>query len=342
MTKKQHYMTYAERLKLEVLYNNAKWPVSRIAATLGFCRQTIYNELKLGAYQHTVEWWDETRYSADKAQQLHEYAQTGKGRPEKIGNDHHTAEYIEKKVLDEHFSPAAALAAARQEGCMTVISVGTLYNYIRKRLFLRLREKDLPNKGARKKKRPEEPKRIAHPALPSIENRPKEINERSERGHWEMDLIVGCKGSRPVLLTLTERQTRREIIRKVPDRRAITIRTAIDQIEQLTPDFRLQFKTITTDNGSEFLQYEELRKSIHGGTRFEVYYCHPFAAWEKGSNENHNRMIRRFFPKGTDFTEIDEARIADVQDWMNNYPRKILNWMTPNQMCNTIAAAAAS
>lgn len=343
MTKKQHYMTYAERLKLEALHNSAKWSVARIAATLGFCRQTIYNELKLGAYQHTVEWWEETRYSADKAQQLHAYAQTGKGRPEKIGHDHKTAAFLEEMILKERYSPAAALAAAKEAGCSTIISIGTLYNYIYKGMFQNITRKDLWEASKRKRKKAPEEKRIAHPALPSIEDRPKEINERTERGHWEMDLIIGCKGSRAVLLTLTERMTRKEINRKLPDRKALTIRQALNKIEDQTPDFKLQFKTITTDNGSEFLQYEEIKKSTSGkGSRFEVYYCHSFAAWEKGSNENHNRMIRRFFPKGTDFTEIDEARIAAVQDWMNNYPRKILNWKTPNQMCNTIAAAAAS
>ena len=86
MTKKQHYMTRDERSQLEALLK-AKVQVSRIARQLGFCRQTIYNEMKRGAYVHTCDYWDEKRYSADKAQQLHKYNQTAKGRPLKIGND---------------------------------------------------------------------------------------------------------------------------------------------------------------------------------------------------------------------------------------------------------------
>ena len=93
--------------------------------------------------------------------------------------------------------------------------------------------------------------------------------------------------------------------------------------------FRVKFQTITTDNGPEFLEYNLLIQSIYGGQRFQVYYCHSYSAWEKGSNENHNRMIRRFFPKGTDFTRITKKQIQAVEDWMNHYPRKILNWYAP-------------
>ena len=98
MTKKQHYMTREERYKLEAL-QEAKIPVARIAEQLGFCRQTIYNEIERGKYIHTCEWWDEERYSADKAQQVHDYNQTAKGRPLKIGSDQEYADYLERKML---------------------------------------------------------------------------------------------------------------------------------------------------------------------------------------------------------------------------------------------------
>ena len=95
---------------------------------------------------------------------------------------------------------------------------------------------------------------------------------------------------------------------------------------------RDRFKTITTDNGSEFLEYTELIQSIHGGQRFGLYYCHSYAAWEKGSNENLNRMVRRWFPKGTDFSRVTKAEIADFQDWISHYPRKILGWKSPAEL----------
>jgi len=107
------------------------------------------------------------------------------------------------------------------------------------------------------------------------------------------------------------------------------VRKVFDKLERTMPDFYQRFKTITTDNGPEFLEHDLLVKSVLGGKRFTVYYCHSCAAWEKGSNEVHNRMIRRWFPKGTDFSKVSKAKILRVQDWMNHYPRKILGWKTP-------------
>ena len=173
MTKKQHYMTEHERYKLES-YLEAGRGVSWIARKLGFCRQTIYNEIKRGAYLHTVRWWDEVRYSADKGQKIHRYNQTAKGRPLKIGTDRTYADFLERKMLGvqdngkvdrrKRYSPAAALELARREGFETSVSVGTLYNYIDKRVFLNLSNKDLWEKGKPKKQGYRPVRRVAHPA----------------------------------------------------------------------------------------------------------------------------------------------------------------------------------
>lgn len=330
MTKKQHYMTEQERYQLEA-YRRAGKGVSWIAREMSFCRQTIYNELRRGEYDHERNGFLQKRYSADKGQQIHRRNQEAKGRPLKIGHERAYADFLEEMVLEHRYSPAAALAAARGAGFTCSISVGTFYNYITQGVFYALTNNHLWEKPTRKTRKKQEP-RVAHPKLPSIEERPQRINDRSERGHWEMDLIVGCSGSRAVLLTMTERVTREEIIIKLPDRRAVTIRRAIDRLERNTPGFRTKFRSISTDNGPEFLEYDLLRQSVRGGTRFEVYYCHSYAAWEKGSNENHNRMIRRWFPKGTNFEKVTKKQVAAIQDWMNGYPRKILDWKTPLEM----------
>ena len=328
--RKQHYMTEQERHQLEAMRRN-KIPVREIARQLGFCERTIYYELRRGSYMHTCDFWDEKRYSAQKGQQTHNYNQTAKGRPLKIGCDHTYATYIEHKIIVDRYSPAAALAAAKRYNFQTHICVSTLYSYINKRVFLTLTNKHLWDKRRKKQKKDDTEKRIAHPKLPSIENRPAYIGQRSERGHWEMDLIIGKAETNHVLLTLTERYSRQELIFKLPNRKAATIRGVFDRLERRYSDFPERFKSLTTDNGSEFMEYEKLCRSIHGGSRFQVWYCHSYSAWEKGSVENHNRMIRRFFPKGTDFSKISKKRIAAVQDWMNNYPRKILQWQTPNE-----------
>lgn len=340
MRKGQHYMTRDERCQLEAL-RSAKIPVTQIARQLGFCRQTIYNELSRGAYVHTCDYWDEVRYSADKGQQIHDGRQSAKGPPLKIGKDRAYADFLEKKMLGvqkngktdkrKRYSPAAALAAARVEGFHTSVCTSTLYSYIKKQVFLRLTTKDLWEKGRRKKRRYGKVRRIAHPILPSITNRPEEVSRRSEPGHWEMDLVVSCSKGKGALLTLTERTSREELLFKMPDKRAVTVRAVFDKLEKnMGRDlFRKKFRSITTDNGPEFLEYEQLINSIFGGKRFDIWYCHSYAAWEKGTNENHNRMIRRWFPKGTDFSKVKSGEIAALQNWMNGYPRKVLGWKTP-------------
>lgn len=277
---------------------------------------------------------DTIEYSADKAQQIHDYNQTAKGRPLKIGADRAYADFLEYKILTDRYSPAAALAAARRDGYQTSVCISTLYSYIDKGIFLHLTNKALWVKGQKKKRSYEPVCRIPHPLLPNINSRPAEIMQRNEYGHWEMDLIVGKEETPAVLLTLTERKSRQELIFKLPNRKAATIRGVFDQMEKRMGKraFRAKFQTITTDNGPEFLEYKKLIQSIHGGERFKVYYCHSYSAWEKGTNENHNRMIRRFFPKGTDFTRVTKKQIQQIQDWMNNYPRKILEWKTPKDL----------
>lgn len=325
-----HYMTKEERIILQTLLDEKK-SVSYIARKLDCCRQTVYNEIRRGQYLHNYGYYDKLRYSADKGQQIHDYNQTAKGRPLKIGSDHAFAAYIEHKIIVDRYSPAAALAAARKYPFATRICVSTLYSYIDKKVFYQLGNRHLWEKWKKKARTVEAAPRVAHPKLPSIENRPAHIGQRSERGHWEMDLIIGKAETSHVLLTLTERYSRQELIFKLPDRKAATIRGVFDRLERQHKDFSQRFKSLTTDNGSEFMEYDKLCRSIHGGSRFHVWYCHSYSAWEKGSVENHNRMIRRFFPKGTNFDEVSPAEVRRVQDWMNRYPRRVLGWQTPDE-----------
>lgn len=344
-----HHMTRDERLKLDAL-RRAGVSVGECAKQLGFCRQTIYNELERGECDviHDVNGYDREmkEYSADKGQQVHEQNQKAKGRPLKIGNDRAYADFLEKKMLGigengktdkrKRFSPAAALAAARAEGFTTSVSVNTLYSYIDKGVFLRLTNKDLWEKGRRKPKKKQE-RRTAHPLLPSIADRPQTINDRAELGHKEIDLIVGCKGSMAAVLTIADRKGRGGMAFKLPDKKAASVRAVFDRLERKLGKrgFREMFRSITTDNGSEFLEYEQLTKSIFGGKRFEVYYCHPYSAWEKGAIENGNRLFRRFFPKGTDFGKVSQREIQETIDWLNHYPRKILGWKCAADLMGT-------
>lgn len=331
MAKKQHYMTYPERIRMETMLR-FKVPVAQIARELGCCRQTIYNEFKRGQYEHEVNGFLKTRYSADKGQQIHEKAIRNKGSDLKIGKDIAYADFLEERILKHRRSPAAALAEARAAGFTTSICKTTLYSYIDQGVFYALTNNDLWEKPHRKKKAEKPEPRVVHPQFPSIENRPEHIGQRQDLGHWELDLVMGKQETTAALMVMTERITREIIIRKIPNKKSATIVAELDKLEKTMPDFRSRIQTITTDNGSEFLDYEGLRRSIYDGERCEIYYCHSYASWEKGTIERNNRIIRRFFPKGTDFTRITKKQVAAIQDWMNNYPRKILGWMTPNQM----------
>ena len=109
---------------------------------------------------------------------------------------------------------------------------------------------------------------------------------------------------------------------------------AIDDMERKYQNlFPIKFKTITVDNGTEFLNHEMLEKSSIGlRSRTEVYYAHAYSSWERGSNENANKLIRRFIPKGSDISKFSDKTIEKKQNWINNYPRKIFNYKSTNDI----------
>lgn len=301
---------------------------------------TIYRELKRGAYDRLDggTWEVKTAYSPDIAEEKYQAHLREKGPDLKIGNDHELANYIETTILDKDCSPAAVLGFAMIEGkkFKTSLSVPTIYKYIAKGLFLNLTQEELPRHGKKKHKYKKVKKNKSAsraPAGESIEQRPEEIDEREEFGHWEGDTVYSGKGKRKTtraLLTLTERKTRKEIIIAIPNRKAETVVKALDALERKlgARRFRAIFKSITFDNGTEFAAAEELERSCVNKRlpRTKVYFCHPYSSWERGTNENTNGMIRRRFPKGTNFAAVTNAQIAQAENWINNYPRKILGY----------------
>lgn len=333
---KYKQMTWNDRVKMETLLN-AGHNRAYVAKFLHFSRATITREYKRGIYIHTNSDLTECeKYSAEVAQRNHEYMQTSKGRPLKVGNDMEFVEFVEKTIIKDGCSPAVALALARIKGFKTDISSNTLYRYIDKGLFLELTNKKLPVKSKRKKhpKKVRVQKRAS--AGESIENRNKDVLSRNDFGHWEMDTVRGKQGvSKSCLLVLTERKTRNEIIRKMPDGKARSVVAELDKLEKrLGGLFQKLFKTITVDNGVEFADYSGMKRSLlHPDTdRTKVYYCHPYSSYERGSNENANKLIRRHIPKGKNTDRYSHQQIRYIQDWINNYPRKILGWRCSKEL----------
>lgn len=323
------HLTYNDRLKIEALLRVGT-SVKEIAGILGFTARSIYRELKRGRYEHlNYDYTVEERYSPDLADGRYRLNLKAKGPELKIGADMAFAEYVEYKICMEHYSPAAVLGEIKAKGLEfnTMVSKTTLYRYIDSGLFLTLTNKDLPVKRKRSRKHRIIRAKRASQGI-SIEKRPEDIAARDRAGHWEMDCVVGRHGSKKTLLVLTERYTRMELVRLMPDKTMRSVTKALDGIEKQCGSrlFRSIFKTITVDNGSEFSDCDGMERSIRGGRRTSIYYCHPYSAYERGSNENANKLIRRHYPKGMSFDKVSKKSIRKLQNWINDYPREIFGY----------------
>lgn len=163
----------------------------------------------------------------------------------------------------------------------------------------------------------------------SIELRPEDINNRESFGNWELDTVISTtKSGHKCLMTLTERKTRFEIIGILEAKTKEEVIIKFKRIrEYLKKNIKSIINSITTDNGSEFSGFLEIIEIT--GAKF--YFCHPYASCEKGTNEKHNSIIRYFIPKSSLIENYTINEINNICRWMNNYPRKILNYFTPQE-----------
>lgn len=335
----RHYktLTWADRLKIAAWQKVGISPV-RMAAELGVHYSTIYRELKRGTYEHlNSDYTTEIRYSPDKAEKRKQDNLRAKGAGLKIGNDRAYAEYIEFKIRVEKYSPAAVLGEIRQKGIIfnTTICKQTIYRYIEQGVFLTLTNQDLPVKRNKKEHEYRQVRAARTQKGTSIEKRPPEISARVSFGHWEMDCVEGAKGTKGTLLVLTERLTRYEIIRKMKDKTTNSVVRALNSIERDygASLFRMLFRTITVDNGTEFSDVASIETNCAGTkARTKAYYCHPYSPWERGSNENANKLVRRHYPKGCNFGKVTAADIKKLERWINNYPRRIFDYFTSQDL----------
>jgi len=340
---KHTHFTWGERLTLQYhhggtnKYLKIKSP-TLLGRMLGKSGRTIRRELKRGMVLHELgeEPFERWEYNAEYAQNDADRKSGGKGPDLKLGRDWALVERVSVLVRDLHYSPYAIIQHFKATGWPggTRICEKTLYRYIAAGDITGISEHNLLLKGMRRKPRgkPARHSRAANAAR-SIDLRPKDINERLQVGHWEMDTVYSGKGcSPPCLLTLTERKARVEITRKIPDRTAKSVTAELDAMERQmgSRQFRRLFKSITPDNGGEFSDVDALERSVLCSlSRTRLYFAHPYCSSERGTNENHNGIIRRFIPKAADIGSVSKKTIRQTQDWMNTYPRKILSGMTP-------------
>ncbi|CWE06854.1 IS1239 transposase [Streptococcus pneumoniae] len=156
------------------------------------------------------------------------------------------------------------------------------------------------------------------PAGQSIEQRSEAINLRLENGYYEIDTVLLTRAKNYCLLVLTDRKSRCQIIRLIPNKSAEVVNQALKLILK-----QHKILSITADNGTEFNRLFDVFSEEH------IYYAHPYASWERGTNENHNRLIRRWLPKGT--KKMTPKEVAFIEKWINNYPKKCLDYKSPRE-----------
>ena len=333
---KYKHITYAERTMIETWYNSDHKTKKEIAQLLHKSERTIRREINRGkVIVRGYEWEEKEEYSARIAQDKYDYGMTGKGPELKLDQDYELVKHIEKEIIKYKKSPEVVSKQLEKNGFEVKVSGRTIRNAIKSGLiFEKIKQGKIIYKKEYKNKNKE--KRVSKqiPAEKSIEYRPKEALTREVYGYWEGDLVVGKQGTKAVLFTLTERKTRQEIIMKLPNKKTETIAKALDKIERrYKSKFYKTFKSITFDNGVEFMGYKGLEKSCRiKKNRTKVYYAHPYCSGERGTKENNNRLIRRWIPKGTDITNIKISFIKDIEEWINNYPRAMFGYKSSNMI----------
>jgi IS30 family transposase len=336
-TKKNKHLSTGERYKIEA-FLKLGLNCRAIAKELGKSPSTISREIRRGTVkQIDSQLAEKYVYMADHGDRDYKEKQEKKGRSIAIVMDQELIQYIERKIKEDRYSPAAVVGEIIQKGLLfkTRPCIKTVYNYIHAGVFAGVGETDLVYGGRHKKKYRKVGKTRRKVALKSIEDRPRAADTRRVYGHWEIDLVKSIISGRACLLTLSERLTRQEIIIKLNAGSVEEVDKALTYLEmKLGRYFSDIFKSITADNGSEFLDWETLEESkLKPGTkRTRMYYAHPYSSYERGTNENSNRIIRRFIPKGTDIGTVTVETIKKVQNWMNNYPRGIFNYQTANDI----------
>lgn len=337
------HLTFAERQTLARDFNRlvvagAKISMRKFAQNHGLHHETWRREYARGATGMAVRDSHDRRrrlwceYDPMRAQDAVNVAAEAKGPPMLVTN--FMNKEFSRLVKTGHRSPFDAVCLLRKKfPDRKIPCTRTWYNHIAHGdIGVKYGETPYhPDRDRPKRQRPHPAKTV--PGRLQVADRPKAANERSEPGHWEMDTIVSCIGGRGGLLVLIDRMTRKYLVEKIGrlSRRAVN-----RAIARLVKNGSLASpKSITTDNGCEFLSPKTIRKI----TGCKVYYTRAYASWEKGSVENANRMVRRWYPKGTDFSKCSRAEIARLENTINSIHRLSLGGMSATEF--DIAAKAA-
>ena len=343
--KQYKHLNIKERVMIETIMKEqlevyGKVNITSIAKKLNRSKSTISREIRRNRFVVVTEVFNKDSIFKKKKVITFEYESTeanekalkkqkekGTSRIKLLYNKQLIKE-VNRLLKEEGKSPDIVAYKIRENKTFNVkVSTNTIYDGIRKG-YLEVSTKDRKRmKDKSRRCRVERNKIPESKKDRSIELRPDYINNRKEFGHFEMDLVLGKQGKdTECLLTLTERKTRFEIVIKLNNKSSSEVIRAINSIKEHLKGYSSEiFKSITTDNGSEFSRYEEIEKIL--GTM--IYFCHPGASYEKGTNERHNGMLREYIPKGSDISKYSAEDLDRIVSKLNDLERKKLNYYTP-------------
>jgi IS30 family transposase len=329
-SRKHKHLNFEERVLIQI---RLKEGVSSycIAQELSRAKNTVLNEIRRGTVPQIKQHKTVHIYLADAGKSTYERNRQNCQRKNQRLMCNAFITYVCEKVLKDHWSLDSCYGYAVLNKLFLrteMVCTKTLYNYIDAGL-LQIKNLDLPVKVRLNTK----PKRTRTNKIKlgrSIDERPAYIAARNEFGHWEIDTVIGSKvKGDEVLLTLVERMTRHIITRKIPGKGSSAVTKGLALLKSEYGDrFDRVFKTITSDNGLEFSNLSKLEEN--GETK--IYFAHPYSSCERGTNERHNGLLRRFIPKSKRIEGYSFDEIAFISDWCNTLPRRILGYQTPEEL----------
>lgn len=329
------HLTPEMRGRLQAMYEEGSYTQTQMAQKLGVSQSTISRELKRGMTQQMD--YDRKYYKTYLAESASRVYQENRQNCRSKGIQAYSPNFIAQ--LEE------ALLAAKHERIFSVDTfvylyrknnplehvpcTKTVYNWIDQG-YLEVKNIDLPMKVRLRSRNSNKKPRGTNQRISgrSIETRCESVLNREVFGHWELDLVIGKKTKgEPCIITLIERKTRKLLTKKVWGRDAKSIEKHV--LKMIMKEGIERFKSITTDNGSEFSTLSNLEAMTE---ETQIFFTHAYAAWEKGTNERHNRMLREFIPKGQSLKSLTYRQLAQYTEIINRRYRKILDYRSPEDL----------
>jgi IS30 family transposase len=313
------YLSFEERKKIEKMLNRSLC-YREIGRILQRSHSTISYEVRKNKMTY------EKQYNAEIAHRRFMDREMKKGNISKLKKDPKLKQFIMEKIKTEQWSPQQIAGILKMRHGKTVISHETIYQFIysdegkKAKLWLELRHKKRPvrqSRGSRKK-------RLIIPHRVSIKERPLAANKKLEIGHLESDSMI-FSSQREILSVQVDRKSQKCVLTLLGNKTADETKSAIEGALEIYG--LAEVKTITYDNGTENIRHQEINDSYG----IKSYFCRAYASWQKGLVENTNKLIRQYLPRYINLKKITQDMIEEIQEKLNNRPRKSLNYFTPNQ-----------